>query len=512
MPNDFTPMPNDFMNVVFGDIYKKLTNGGSPDMLGPNNFIAWEPVASIIDPEAFNFAFKGFFGFAPKVEGMSNEEYTAMRSEKKYSTYAHAEEFARLADQIPSVIPPLQGNNRPMTIFSPQPDQAVSRVYEDILDYCVVKNSKIDPKVEKKLEALRKKIFTTKKLANPDFDDSAIEHPEDNPKLIYQMFPSPAYVKYLEYEALYDEAEDKLTDLQKRVDDGEAEAMTEMSINGKSYKRRRDEALKRWETIGYKGAIEKAMNYIDEIESSNFITIKKRYESELLASKRTGLGSMNTYYFSSPLPATTLKNAAQWQEFKFNKSSYDSSSRTTQHGWFAQATFGTIGVAGGGTNAATNSDFNFNDFEMSFKLTKCYVTRGWLGMNFIKSRYWKFAKDSPQVVNNQIVSDGNGKGLLPAVVTELYLVRDLKIGFTKGSSSYQKLEDHVKAGGAVSFGFFNIGGGYSYNDTRVKSSGEREHQGIASPGILLIGRKCNVLDLAPNPLPTIKNDEWVEVN
>ena len=49
MPNDFTPIPDDFMNVVFGQVYNKLTQGGNPEMLGPNNFVAWEPVASVID-------------------------------------------------------------------------------------------------------------------------------------------------------------------------------------------------------------------------------------------------------------------------------------------------------------------------------------------------------------------------------------------------------------------------------------------------------------------------------
>lgn len=512
MPPNFTPIPEDLMYVVFGEIFKKLTNGGSPEMLGPNNFIAWEPAATVIDPQAFDFAAKGFFGFTPKVEGMSDEQYSTLRSEKKYASYAYAHEFSRLVDQIPSLVPDVKGSSRPMTVFSPDSDQAVSQVYGDVLEYCVVKDSKIDPKVTKKLETLRKKIFTIKKLANPDFDESSVEHPEDNPKFIFQMFPSPAYVKYLEYEALYDQANERLTDLQKRVDAGESEAMTEMSINGSSYKRKRDEALKRWETIGYKGDIEKAMNYIDEIESSNFITIKKKYESEYNASKRTDLGGLNTYLFSAPLPATVLKNASEWLDFKFTKSNYESSSRSTSHSWAATASFFSIGVGGGGTHSTVTSDFNFNDFELSFKLSKCFIVRGWMGMNFLRSRYWKFAKDSPQIVNNQIVSDGNGKGLMPAVVTELYFIKDLKIGFRKGSDSYKKAEDHVRAGAAVSFGIFNFGGTYGYDDVRVNSSGERQQQSVASPGILLIGRKCNVLPQIPNPLPTIKDNEWVEVN
>ena len=510
---DFTPMPDDFMLVLFGDIFKKLTNGGDPAMLGPNNFIAWEPVATVIDPEAFDYAAKGFFGLTPKVENQTDEEYNELRASKKYSKYILAEEFARLADQIPSNIPEMQDNARKFSVFNPGPDNTVSQVYSDIMEYCVVKDSIINPKVEKKLETLRKQLFTLKKLANPDFDDSMVEHPEDNPKFIYQSFPSPKYVKYLEYEALYYEAEDKLTDLQKRVNDGDSEAMTEMSINGRNFIKRRDDSLKRWESLGYRGAIEKVMNYIDEIESSNFITVKKRYESELLAAKRTGLGSMNTYFYSAPLPAKILNNSAGWQKFTFNKSAYESSRKSTSHSWSSKASyFGIVGVSASGQHTDMKSDFNFNDFEMSFRLTKCYIVRGWLGMNFIKSGFWKYSKTGADIVKNQMVSDGNGKGLMPAVSTELYMVKDLKIGFRKGSDSYRKVEDHVKAGGGLRLGLFSIGGSYSYDNAKVDSSHKREQQGVESDAILLVGRKCNILDIAPNPLPSIKDNEWVEVN
>ncbi|MFV0564366.1 MAG: hypothetical protein ACK5NB_00890 [Flavobacteriaceae bacterium] len=513
MPDNFEPIPDDLMNVVFGDVYNKLTSGGDAKMLGPNNFVAWEPVATVIDDNAFDYASKGVFGTPPKTEGMTDEEYNELRSSSKWGSFAQAEEFARIADQIPDYVPNIKGNAREFSVFSPKPDQTVSNTYADVLEFCVVKDSKIDPKVEKKLDMLRKKLFTTKKLKNPDFDEDMIEHPEDNPKYIYQSFISPMYTKYLEYEALYDEAEEVLTELQTRVSEGDTEAMAEMNFNGRNVIRKRDNALKRWESLGYKGQVEKIMNYIDEIEASNFITVKKRYESEFLAAKRTGLGGSNTYHYSAPVPAKILEHSRGWTEFKFKKSNYSSSYRNKAHGWSAKASyFGLASVNTEGKISNVSSEYDFNHFEMSFRLAKCYVSRPWLGMNFIKSRFWKFSKTGAEVVNNQIISDGNGKGLMPAVVTELYFVKDLKIGFRKGTSSYQKAEKHIKAGGGFGFGPFRIGAKYSYDDTKINSSGEREEQGVQSSEILLIGRKCNVLSLSPNPLPSIKDNEWVEVN
>ena len=70
----FVPMPDekDFLSYLLGDVFKKMTNGGDPKMLGPNNFIAWEPVAVVMDPEAFDYALKGFFDEAKKEAWFSN--------------------------------------------------------------------------------------------------------------------------------------------------------------------------------------------------------------------------------------------------------------------------------------------------------------------------------------------------------------------------------------------------------------------------------------------------------
>lgn len=284
-----------------------------------------------------------------------------------------------------------------------------------------------------------------------------------------------------------------------------------MTISGKNYKNRRDNSLRRWETMGYKGHIEEAMNYASEIESSNFVTLKKRYESEFLAAKRTGLGGLNTYYYSAPIPGAILKNKTDWQTFDFSKSSYVKAKKNVKHSWAAGASaIGFGGLMTKGSHRKIDNTYNFDDFRMSFKMTKCNVSRPWLGTTFIKSRYWKYSDDGKDVTNNQMVSDGNGKGMLPAITTELYLLSDLDIGFVKVSNSYEKVEALVKAGTVVHFGPFAVGGTYSYDMSSLKQTDEKSTQGEKSTGILLLGRKFNVLDLAPDPLPTINDSDWVK--
>lgn len=216
----------------------------------------------------------------------------------------------------------------------------------------------------------------------------------------------------------------------------------------------------------------------------------------------------------APIPANTLNNASKWLKYSFEKSKYEFNYRSTSHSWSAKASYlGIFGAKGSGKHSKIDSSYNFNDFELSFKIGKCFVSSPWLGTTFLKSRYWKYSKNGAEILNNQMVSDGNGGGLMPAITTELYFIADLKIGFKKGSDSYKKVANQVNAGVGVSIGPFSFGGSYGYSDTRVNSSSERENQTMSSDGgILLLGRKCNILEMSPNPLPSIKDDEWVEVN
>ncbi len=511
------PFPKDLINVIFGQVYQKLTNGGDPKMLGPENFIAWEPVATVIDEEAFDFVSKGVFGTPTRTEDMTDEEYNDLRSSKKWGSYIQAEEFARIADQIPSYVPELENGARKFSIFSPDADLSVSNVYTDLLEFCVVPDIKEDPAVIKKLERERRKIFKTKKLKNPDFDPEFPEHPEDNPKFIYQSFNSVQYTKYLEYQALHEEAVEEMVELDIAIANGDTDAMVKKATDGENIKKRVSRSLKRWETLGYKGKIEKIMNYIDEIESSNFLTIKKRYEDELAASKRTGLGSSATYSYTAPIPGKILESSRKWPEIKITQSSYNRSTKTKSHKWSAKGgMFGVFSVGTDGKTRNIDSQYDFKDFEMSFKITKCYISRPWMAMSFIKSKYWKYSEVGKVKFNDgtkvQMVSDGKGNGMLPAVTTELYFISDLKIGFKKGSNSYKLAEKDIKAGGGFRIGPWNLGSKYQYQDKKVTSSGSREGQQQTCSEILLIGRKCKILDLAPDPLTSIKDEDWISVS
>lgn len=517
---NFNPIPEDFTQVLFGEVFKKITNGGNAKMLGMNDFVAWNTVPEALDKEAFDFAAKGFFGSVKKEENMTAEEYNEKRSSKKWGAYIHSQEFSELIDKIPSNIPPLNSDGtRGMTIWSDSLKR-VSQVYEDALLFSVVMNTELDPKLLKKIKTMRKKLFKIKKLANPDFDDTSVEHPEDNPKYIFQSFISPTYQKYLEYEIKYYAAEEELRNLEAAAQGGnDPQAITDLALKGGMLKKKVTNAMKAWETLGFKTQVEKIQNYISQVEEGNFLTLKERYKTEFNIAKRTSVLSSNSYNISSPLPSNLLNNSDGWMEFKFSKSHYESSYSSKSNNWGAKAgyksPFWGASANINGSKVDVSSKLNFNDFNMSFKIAKCSVIRGWLGMPFIESRYWKFPKSSLQVVNNQIISNGLGlkekngpEPLMPAIISEMYIIKDLNIGFKEGTDSYNYVKSTIAGGGSVNIFGFNAGGRYSNSSTNVTSTSDKTKQNQAAKGYLVLGYKCHIVPLSPNPSPNIKDNQW----
>lgn len=518
MPS-FSPIPEDFSQVLFGEVFRKITNGGDAKMLGSNDFVAWNTVPEFIDQASFDFAAKGFFGSVKKEENMSEEEYNDLRASKKWAKYIQAQEFSEFVDKIPSNIPELNADGtRSMTIWSDS-GKRVSQVYEDLLLFSVVYNTELDEKVKKKLDQLRKQLFTIKKLKNPDFDEESIEHPEDNPKYIYQSFISPKYQKYLEYELKYYAAEEELRNLEALAQGGDSQAMSDLTLKGNMLKNKIYSAKKAWEALGYETQIKKIWNYISQVEEGNFLTLKERYKSEFNIAKRTSLLSSNTFNISSPLPSNLLNNSDGWMQFSFDKSKYESNYNSKSKNWGVNAGFSTpvwgVSANVGGSKTDISSKLDFNDFKMSFKIAKSSIVRGWLGMPFIESRYWKFPKDSPQTINNQIISNGKGpkqkdgpEPMMPAIITEIFLVKDLNIGFKQGSDSYKYVNEVIKGGGGVNIFGFNLGGSYGHTNTNVTSTSERTNQNQTAKGIFILGYKLHCLPMAPNPNPNIKPNEW----
>jgi hypothetical protein len=77
---------------------------------------------------------------------------------------------------------------------------------------------------------------------------------------VSNTYPSLKFAKYLECKDNYLNLSDKLDSLKEKVENGEIDAMTEMSFSGASHIKKVENALKLWTAIGYKNEVEKIIS------------------------------------------------------------------------------------------------------------------------------------------------------------------------------------------------------------------------------------------------------------
>ena len=56
---------NSLMSMLLKQVYDSVTNGGDPDSIGPNDFIAFDPIGLTLTEDTFDYALNGLFGNAP---------------------------------------------------------------------------------------------------------------------------------------------------------------------------------------------------------------------------------------------------------------------------------------------------------------------------------------------------------------------------------------------------------------------------------------------------------------
>jgi hypothetical protein len=267
-----------------------------------------------------------------------------------------------------------------------------------------------------------------------------------------------------------------------------------------------------WASNGYRDTYDRIAAAIASVEGRSFALLKQRYKEDFQRSLLTNPSSGANFSYTAPIPADFARGDLGWSEFYFNSGSYRSNHSFTSSNTKAGGGFhmGVFGVAGGGSVEKKKWDgsVDVERFSMRFKMARVPIYRPGINLTFLKSGFWRFDVNNPEYMNTMI-SDGKTPpdGLMPAISTDIILVRDLSIDFGESNSRYSQEAEKVSGGGGMSWGPFHIGGKHTNSKDERSASYTWDKQGLHIKDMQALGFLIWEMDKSPNPNPSVKS--WI---
>ena len=445
---------------------------------------------------------------------LSDADLNALKAERTALLYMQAENFAQMVNFIPDVSGRSEdGVCHGLSVL--ENEGSLYDVYDYTLKMSQVMAQELDEKTKAKIEKFRGLLETTKEKVNiiTDEVETVVE-------------PSAMVNAYNEKMAAYNDA--VLEYNAKRIAalaGDNAAAVHDWSLNGKIYYNKVRAAMNAWVSSGYKNEYDQIAAYIDQVMQRDMSMLKQQYRETLDRSLITGLVSGTEFPLTTVSPAN-FATSSGWTSFTFSQSQYNDKTTSDVHNnsikvdqtsksWFHKQHY-----SYGKTHNTQELDMNFDmsSLKISFKICQVNIVRPWFKPAFFNSKYWRFDESNP-VLKGQMLSTGGAKptGLLPAYPTAMLLVKDLVFDFGSAESAqkfmHQYDETTHEAGVGCSIGFFGIGASanVSYMDNKTHDESEnhirQNGSAIEIPGMQIIGYRCHVLDVSPDPHPSIKN--WI---
>jgi hypothetical protein len=310
--------------------------------------------------------------------------------------------------------------------------------------------------------------------------------------------PTPKYQAYMDRE---DEYKDKV----KAYNRAYAAAMTDpirlenFPRDGVLYQQDVDEALDRWNGLGHKPEIDKAIATLAAQGTDPAIALisraKRRFQNSLINFANIGdipytLLQPETWYDADNDDGWTIyTNSEAHSESHFHSSS-------TSYGGSVGLNVGLWSVSGGfdASSQQQSLDIKTDDLEINFSYCAVDIKRPWLDSSLLNLRNWFLMGD----YSKGCISDGSMKQELPAdrgkepvflpsIVTSLVLVKDLSIRWSNWQADWASQESHVSGGGSVGYGPFAVSGHYSHGDQSRDFVADSSGESLMVHGVQLLG-------------------------
>jgi hypothetical protein len=277
------------------------------------------------------------------------------------------------------------------------------------------------------------------------------------------------------------------------------------------YEFRKNQALNRWITDGYKQKYENAVATVYNLEAldpnNTWLDLTK-----LLQQNSRSDGTIPFYTTDTTPTYKTIVDpkGTGWAKFTFDQGDWE---RQSYHehidagggvsaGWgFWRASAGAHYVKDQGFTKSNSSNIS-----IALELQRVRINREWLRSFIYYSRAWRWHVGT--MGSSSPISDGvpiNGEnvpaGWMPLLPVALLVARNVEISAEITNDEHTWANTHFDASASVGWGPISIGGHYSRDESSDYVKGSVRRDGISAAPAQIIGWYCDVLPVSPNPDP-----------
>jgi hypothetical protein len=469
----------DLMQALLGKIYATVTGGDQNIPVAPDKYIAWFAPGLPFDSTDLRFMRQG-------IAGATGAEARELLSQ--------AYDFSKLVDFVPDPSGIYTGQQQQATWE--QTGETVSCVYSDVLQFSEVASGELTDEQKAKLEKFRNLLHTTKTVKNLVTDEES-EVVEDGPVL------AAYYAKMSDYlDALTEYNAKRLAALNSES----SLAVQEWAINASTFRQRVKVAHNAWVASGYKNEVDQMNAYIDQVTQRDMTLLKERLQQQFTLGRLTEPNTGQDFHLTTVIPGNFAEQGRGWTTISFSESNFSSYHRTETTGWGASGGLSlgvfNIGGSAGGSTTKTLDQVDASNFSLKFSLTQVPISYPF-DLAFLRRRVWRFKPGM-----DEILSDA-GKpptGRMVAYPTTAIFVKDVVLDFSELHDEQSTLTSELKAGGAVSYGPFVLGGNYSRKVGERRATSHMESDGLHVDGLQMIACKVALMPKSPDPNPNIT--EW----
>ncbi|MCC5908093.1 MAG: hypothetical protein JJU13_17895 [Balneolaceae bacterium] len=542
---------SDLLDGMYGNIQETIEHG-SPDNIDFHYFLP---------PIPFGPELAAFMRIGPSPDSIDNKDEDGNVRFTVNDMARSAVNFAVMVDYIPAI-------DQNLTATSDDDEsneggavvdlnslissgRSISKIYQAVLDNCMVINNSMTEEDEKRLEKYRSALYKEPKPADEESDDddllASVQEDDDDDFDLDNLLsdsgvdaggfvespdklaePTRVMQVYQALQTHYEQTKLKVLDQLQNISPNDPNAGTRTRLLQKKIRA----AERRWEAQGRKTQVEAIKARIAQLSRSGMPQylddLKARFNANRLTasvfSSEEGGASLltedahftalrpNGILDSTGMKITITRSDATSKSFR-NKSSSSGSVRGLIPAiplW---------GRAGGSKSSDEfEREFFSNDFKIEFEIVQGIVDRPWLDLAFLESPAYTTVRpgtDEPidQVNNIVTLSDGGDPpgGAMPLIPMTAYFVRNLTLSTSMTANTFEREREKISGRAGISFLGFGARSRHSSETITTESTREREQGKIRMDGLFLIGFASRYLDKAPNPdfesHPNV--DDWI---